>query len=1040
MASASVHSSKRSPSTAGSDSPKSTAAHPVDEDPLYKDASGAFDLYYSGKHAECESLLRRIQQAQGTAAELVYRLKVSHNLELNKYLQGGCCDPDGLLRTLTQLHEQGRVAKRHRDEAAAADHDDVGAEQVDEDLSVLAYNRAVLSYQLRNYEQARSILEDLFKRIEPVDDFLAVKICLLLMELYLTIREPERAADVLAYFEKPQAFPTLWKTPENKDANGLPPSTSPDQPAPDAHADAAPEHAQAAKDDQQQQQSQQQQQQQQQQQPSQQQGEESAEGQQGAERQLLPALVLGSYLPYHGRSPETISASEFKFFTQLYRAKIAVMQRNLKGAKKELKTVLETFQHQLRSAPILTASPHTIATDASQPSSGGSPGPSEKSGLQRFTRWIGLGGGSAGKDTSSLPASGSNLGETALQNAVLNQHNSMALMLKANLEYFRLNFRKSTKLLTCCQFNFAAASSTPLNYKYTYDDIDDEGHPHSHPHQQPHEPRGRGDHGGVSHQQPDLSSDFHPAMDPACATVFYNNLGCIHFLMRKPHLACFYFNKAMQANVRARNELPAMLHTGVGKPLPGVVASRYVLDRGSEVSLNAGLQLLLTGSPLEALIALQAASEIFPNNAKVWLRMGECCVALYLQWARKQRDPAIAPMPSLCGTRAVSFLQPAENDDQQLATDVIRSPVFYRRLLLSVQKYPAAPSMLAGTLAKRAADSPSPTTEDSSADTDAATEEASGRQLAQILANDGSKALRYAETCFRTALLLVQPHKDKHATGESAWLEDACDVKLAYVCLGRRDWRGALWWASKLLARNGVPVRCAGASLRPEDSAPPTIASSVACLYLCRLYAAEALCHLNNVAEAVNVLKPLQDGGLQAAVRGQSAQWEASSAQEGKEKPLGLSLGGSAPADDTLEMTAPAHAKSLLVASFPPATSCMSLKEAQATLNTDLCHLACRQFEHPPEHTKTDKDRHTRRFASQNELMAGHNAQLVEAAKGLIRDAVSAYPTAAAPLRTLVYLLLIQGKREEALQLLQKRRADEAFLSAVLGPARPMHP
>ena len=34
-------------------------------------------------------------------------------------------------------------------------------------------------------------------------------------ELYLTIREPERAAEVLAYFEKPQAFPTLWKTPES---------------------------------------------------------------------------------------------------------------------------------------------------------------------------------------------------------------------------------------------------------------------------------------------------------------------------------------------------------------------------------------------------------------------------------------------------------------------------------------------------------------------------------------------------------------------------------------------------------------------------------------------------------------------------------------------------------------------------------------------------------------------------------------------------------------------------------------------------------
>ena len=136
-------------------------------------------------------------------------------------------------------------------------------------------------------------------------------------------------------------------------------------------ADAAPEHAQAAKDDQQQQS------QQQQQQPSQQQGEESAEGQQvgtsarhapscvppspypsylcvhigrgeavaaGAGAGLLSALVsahrpntrtCGSVrvctcLPTfcsHGRAPETISASEFKA-----RKRMAVSQSPTKRA------------------------------------------------------------------------------------------------------------------------------------------------------------------------------------------------------------------------------------------------------------------------------------------------------------------------------------------------------------------------------------------------------------------------------------------------------------------------------------------------------------------------------------------------------------------------------------------------------------------------------------------------------------------------------------------------------------------------------------
>lgn len=40
------------------------------------------------------------------------------------------------------------------------------------------------------------------------------------------------------------------------------------------------------------------------------------------------------------------------------------------------------------------------------------------------------------------------------------------------------------------------------------------------------------------------------------STYFYNNNGCIHHYMRKPNLACFYFQKALTENETGLNNLP----------------------------------------------------------------------------------------------------------------------------------------------------------------------------------------------------------------------------------------------------------------------------------------------------------------------------------------------------------------------------------------------------------------------------------------------------------------------------------------------------
>ena len=54
---------------------------------------------------------------------------------------------------------------------------------------------AVLNYQLKQYGKCRSLLEDLFANIEPIDEFLAFKLCFLLLDVYLMMRQAERAAE-----------------------------------------------------------------------------------------------------------------------------------------------------------------------------------------------------------------------------------------------------------------------------------------------------------------------------------------------------------------------------------------------------------------------------------------------------------------------------------------------------------------------------------------------------------------------------------------------------------------------------------------------------------------------------------------------------------------------------------------------------------------------------------------------------------------------------------------------------------------------------
>eukprot|EP00850_Spirogloea_muscicola_P009882 SM000056S18000 [mRNA] locus=s56:617552:622073:+ [translate_table: standard] len=104
--------------------------------------------------------------------------------------------------------------------------------------------------------------------------------------------------------------------------------------------------------------------------------------------------------------------------------------------------------------------------------------------------------------------------------------------------------------------------------------------------------------------------------DPALAAAILNNLAAVHHRLGKHQMAAFYFAKALQKSSLYLKQ----------RPVPLVA---YARDRSASILYNAGLQLLLHGSPLLALRCLQEAGMQHRSRPLLWLRLAECCIAAY---------------------------------------------------------------------------------------------------------------------------------------------------------------------------------------------------------------------------------------------------------------------------------------------------------------------------------------------------------------------------------------------------------------------------
>jgi len=103
-------------------------------------------------------------------------------------------------------------------------------------------------------------------------------------------------------------------------------------------------------------------------------------------------------------------------------------------------------------------------------------------------------------------------------------------------------------------------------------------------------------------------------------SLYQNNLGCLHLIMKKPNLGVFYLNQASDSHSQA---LALMTKSCVNSALP----MHFLLKmKRHEISYNSAMNLLHAGQPALAFKTFLAILNSFALMPNVWLRLAECCL------------------------------------------------------------------------------------------------------------------------------------------------------------------------------------------------------------------------------------------------------------------------------------------------------------------------------------------------------------------------------------------------------------------------------
>uniref|UniRef100_A0A1D1Y0A6 CCR4-NOT transcription complex subunit 10 n=1 Tax=Anthurium amnicola TaxID=1678845 RepID=A0A1D1Y0A6_9ARAE len=187
-------------------------------------------LFQGGHFGECVEVLSQILQKKQDDP------KVLHNIALAEFFHDGCSDPRKLLDMLNEvkkksedltrpsLEEEEVVGSLGSNSTAGSKGSGISLHQLPlANSSTITFadeldtSIAVILFHLHEYAQALSLLEPLYQKLHPLDETVALHVCLLLIDIALVSNDASRAADVIQYMEK--SFGVGYMTNQGENGN-----------------------------------------------------------------------------------------------------------------------------------------------------------------------------------------------------------------------------------------------------------------------------------------------------------------------------------------------------------------------------------------------------------------------------------------------------------------------------------------------------------------------------------------------------------------------------------------------------------------------------------------------------------------------------------------------------------------------------------------------------------------------------------------------------------------------------------------------------
>ncbi|DBB12251.1 TPA: hypothetical protein ACH3X3_006355 [Trebouxia sp. C0006] len=155
-------------------------------------------LWHAGKYQKSVEVMQLLGNSDLPS-------QAQHNKLMANFSAEDHQDPKGLLTALQAL-----------DKVATTQSSSLDTDADQYESSVLRLNMAILLVQQNKTTAALEVLEPLFEHIEPMQENVAIRVCLLLMELYLAGSNYAQAAKVLHYLET--AYGVMPDSPEDKES------------------------------------------------------------------------------------------------------------------------------------------------------------------------------------------------------------------------------------------------------------------------------------------------------------------------------------------------------------------------------------------------------------------------------------------------------------------------------------------------------------------------------------------------------------------------------------------------------------------------------------------------------------------------------------------------------------------------------------------------------------------------------------------------------------------------------------------------------